>query len=64
MHAVVTGPITGEVELPNGERIDVSGPFVLVDTPEKAAEVADAIGRHYAEQGHPTDENFTYRPEG
>lgn len=62
LNAVVTGPITGTVTLPDGREIDVSPAVVLVDDDATAAAVADAIGRRYSSEGHPTDPNFTYNP--
>lgn len=55
-HVVLTGPITGTVTLPDGTVIDVSAPFIAVDSELRAAEVAHAIGLHWeaAENVHPT----------
>lgn len=54
-HVVITGPITGVVELPDGTRVDVTAPVVAVSSEEQAAEVAHAIGQHWAqpENVHP-----------
>lgn len=54
-HAVLTGPIKGPVRLADGSVVDVTPPVVYVDTPEQAAEVAHAIGRHWEKHGHPDD---------
>ena len=54
-HAVLTGPIKGPVQLPDGTQIDVSPQVVYVDSLEQAAEVAHAIGQHWAKHGHPDD---------
>lgn len=62
LNAVVTGPISGTVTLPDGREIDVTAPVVIVEDDATAAAVADAIGRRYASEGHPTDPNFTYNP--
>jgi hypothetical protein len=51
-HVVLTGPITGDVTLPDGTKVDVSAPVISVDSPERAAEVAHAIGQHWAEPGN------------
>lgn len=59
-HVVLTGPITGSVVCADGTAYDVTPPVVEVQSPEHAAEVADLIGRHHAEHGHPTDKSFTY----
>lgn len=53
-HVVLTGPITGTVELEDGTVVDVSPGFIEVD-PDLADEIADKIGRRYAEEGHPDD---------
>lgn len=54
-HAVITGPIKGPVQLADGTQVDVSAPIVYVDSIEQAAEVAHAIGQHWAKHGHPDD---------
>lgn len=54
-HVVLTGPIQGTVTTADGETLDVSPVAVEVESPEKAAEVADLIGRRYATEGHPED---------
>jgi hypothetical protein len=58
-HVVLTGPITGDVVLPDGTRVDVTAPVIAVDSEEKAAEVAHAIGQHWAkpENVHPGQVN-------
>lgn len=48
-HVVLTGPITGTVTLPDGEVIDVTQPVVAVRDEAHAAEVAHAIGLHWAQ---------------
>ena len=53
-HVLLTGPITGSVELEDGTVVDVSAPFIEVDD-EQAAEIAHAIGKRYADEGHPDD---------
>lgn len=58
-HVVMTGPISGAVTLEDGTTYDVSGLFVEVD-PDHAEEVAHLIGQRYADEGHPTDPNYTY----
>lgn len=60
--AVLTGPITGTVTLPDGTEVDVSAPVVMVDSQAAADAVAAAVGESYAANGHPTDPNFTYVP--
>lgn len=58
-HVVLTGPITGTVTTDDGTTYDVSA--VAVEVPdEHAAEVAHLIGQRYADEGHPTDPEFTY----
>lgn len=60
MFAVLTGPITGMVVLPDGREFNVSP--AVIDTPDQATAdaVAHAISTRYATEGHPTDPNFTY----
>lgn len=62
-HAVMTGPIQGVITLDDGTAVNVSQPFVAVDTPEQAAELAEKIGLHYAENGHPDDVDMVEDPE-
>ena len=52
LHAVITGPVTGTVTLPDGSVLDVTPDIVLVDSPERAAQVAHAIGQHWADPEH------------
>lgn len=60
-HIVLTGPITGNLVLGDGTKVDVSPQMVEVDSPEQAAELADLIGREYAANGHPeVDGDFDY----
>lgn len=54
-HVVLTGPITGTVQLDDGSYVDVSPTAVEVDSPEQAAELAHKIGLRYAAEGHPDD---------
>lgn len=61
-HAVITGPITGPIVLPDGREFDVTPEFILVEDQATADAVAAAIGESYASNGHPTDPNFTYVP--
>jgi hypothetical protein len=60
--AVLTGPITGTVTLPDGTEVDVTDPVVMVDSQAMADAVAAAVGESYRDNGHPTDPNFTYVP--
>lgn len=60
--AVVTGPISGTVTLPDGTEVDVSAPVIPVPDQATADAVADAIGRRYQSEGHPTDPNYRYQP--
>jgi len=59
-HIVLTGPVQGTVTLPDGEEVDVSPAAVAAPTQEKAAEIALAVSRFYAENGHPTDPDFSF----
>ena len=59
-HVVLTGPITGTVTLPDGTEVDVSEEAVEAASPEQAEEIAHAVATRYAEEGHPTDPNFSY----
>lgn len=52
-HVVLTGPITGTVELADGTVVDVSPVVVEVSSQEEADELADLIGQRYAAEGHP-----------
>jgi hypothetical protein len=52
-HAVVVGPIKGEVTLKDGTSIDVSPDVVMVDSLDKAQQVADLVADRYANEGHP-----------
>lgn len=65
-HAVITGPISGSVILADGTEVDVSPDVVMVDSPDRAAEIAHLIGRRHADEGHPHHRDgapFTYRQE-
>lgn len=53
-HVMLTGPISGSVQLEDGTVVDVSAPFIEVDD-EQAAEIAHRIGERYAAEGHPDD---------
>jgi hypothetical protein len=61
-YAVITGPISGPVTLPDGREFDVTPGFIMVDDQATADAVAAAIGEAHAENGHPTDPNFVYVP--
>lgn len=50
---VFTGPITGEVTLPDGRVVDVTEPFVEVADADDALALSDAIGARHVEEGHP-----------
>ena len=70
MHALFTGPIGGDVVLPDGTVVDVSPPVIYLPTRELVDAVADAIGRRHEVDGHPLfladptvdDHGFTYIP--
>jgi hypothetical protein len=65
-HAILTGPIRRTLTLADGTEVDVRPDVVYVDTPEQAAEVADLIGQHHADRGHPwhdADDPFEYDAE-
>ena len=59
-HVVLVGPITGSVQLADGSVVDVSAPAVVARDEDHAAAIAHAVGQHYADNGHPTDADFTY----
>jgi hypothetical protein len=59
-HVVLVGPIQGTVTLDDGEIVKVSAEAVVARDEDHAARIADAVGRAYAENGHPTDPDFTY----
>ena len=50
---VFTGPITGEVTLPDGREVDVTEPFVEVADDAEALALSDAIGARHVAEGHP-----------
>lgn len=53
-HLVYTGPnISGPVTLADGSEVDVTELFVVADTPEHALAISDAVGKHFADNGHP-----------
>lgn len=54
-HALLTGPIQGPVRLADGTEVDVTPGVIYLDSAEEAAEVAHAIGQHWAKHGHPED---------
>lgn len=54
-HVVMTGPISGPVVLADGSVVDVTPEAVEADSAEHAAEIAHAIGQHWAANGHPHD---------
>lgn len=62
-HAVLTGPITGTVLLPDGTEVDVTPELVSVPDQATADAVAHAIAVRYRDEGHPTDPNYTYDEE-
>ena len=49
-HVVLTGPITGTVELSDGTVVDVSPVAVAADDELHAAEIAHAIGQHWSRE--------------
>lgn len=64
-HVVLTGPITGTVTLSDGEVVDVSDAAVLARDELHAAEIAHAIGQHWADPANPNppglgDQPFEY----
>lgn len=53
-HLVYTGPnISGPVTLADGSEVDVTDLFVVADSPEHALAISDAVGKHFADNGHP-----------
>lgn len=72
-HALWTGPVKGPVTLADGTEYEVSADYIEVacdghDENGKptgrcdADEVAHLIAMKHVEDGHPTDETFTYEP--
>ncbi len=61
-HVVLVGPISGPVTLDDGEVVDVSPVAVLARDGKHADRIAHAVGQHYADNGHPSDPDFTYEP--
>lgn len=53
-HVVLTGPISGTVELEDGTVYDVTPGAVEID-PAHADEVSFLIGEHWVQHGHPDD---------
>lgn len=52
-HIVMTGPILGNVVLPDGITVNVSEPFIEAASQEQAIEISDAIGHRHEVEGHP-----------
>lgn len=54
-HMVMTGPIKGKVVLDDGTSVDVTPAVIEVESQERAAQVAHAIGLHWADptNAHP-----------
>ncbi len=50
---LLTGPIVGNVTLPDGKVVNVTPTVVEVADEAEAAAVADAIGARHAAEGHP-----------
>lgn len=50
---VLTGSISGLVQLPDGSQVDVSPVAVESESEEHAAAIREAIGKHYQKHGHP-----------
>lgn len=61
--AVMTGPVTGLKTLADGTVIDVTPPFVALETVEQVALLNDVIGLHHVENGHPDDVDHLLDPE-
>lgn len=59
-YAVLTGPITGVVTLPDGREVNVTPAMITVEDQATADAVAHAVSTRYATEGHPTDPNFVY----
>lgn len=60
---VLVGPITGTVTCQDGTVYDVNGPAVALPVGhEHLEEIAHLVGQRYADEGHPTDPDFTYTP--
>ena len=53
-HVLLTGPISGNVQLEDGTVVDVSNPFIEVSD-DQAEEIAHRISMRYYEEGHPDD---------
>lgn len=53
-HALITGPIQGRIPDGKGGFVDVTPDVLLLDSPEEAQQVADAIEAEHAVRGtHP-----------
>jgi hypothetical protein len=53
-HLVYVGPhITGHVTIADGTRYNVSPDVIEAASPEHAAQIADAVGQRFANDGHP-----------
>lgn len=62
-HVVITGPLTGTVQLEDGSIVDVTANEIEVDSPEKAAEVAHLVSLRYQDEGHPNLRELDDDPE-
>ncbi len=64
-HVVFTGPhIQGHVMV-DGEKVNVTPEFIEADSQEHAIKIANAIGEHFALNGHPLhddDNPFVHVP--
>jgi hypothetical protein len=62
-HIVLTGPINGTVTLSDGEVVDVTAPGVHARDELHAAEIAHAIGQHWADPSTPDHPDHVERLE-
>lgn len=54
-HAVLTGPVTGIVNMEDGTPVNVTPAVIYFDSLEEAQTVAVKISEHYEANGHPDD---------
>lgn len=54
-HVLITGPISGIVELADGTKVNVTPGQIEVADQAQADEISFIIGEHHREHGHPDD---------
>lgn len=54
-HLVVTGPVNGVVQLPDGTQVNVTPHVVALASPEQVEDLSHVIAMTHVENGHPLD---------